>query len=215
MGNLQGVTSEKPLRRGIIQAKIIDLFVGSLLQKSIRSTLIKFILKRRAIIEKRKTGVVYNALKKSTYQNPYKNWNELRNKDPIHWSDISQAWVLSRHSDVDSVLRDHKRFSNGNPREQRADKKNEEKTLTEIIFGDPGYHRFSNSKADESGLAEAEPDAPSMLASDPPDHTRLRTLVAHAFTPKAITLWESKVQSVAKTLIEDIGDESEFDFLER
>ena len=215
MGNLQGITSEKPLRRGNIQAKIIDLFIGSLLQKSIRSTLIKFILKRRAIIEKRKTGVVYNALKKSTYQNPYKNWNELRNKDPIHWSDISQAWVLSRHSDVDAVLRDHKRFSNGNPREQRADKKNEEKTLTEIIFGDPGYHRFSNSKADESGLAEAEPDAPSMLASDPPDHTRLRILVAHAFTPKAITLWESKVQSVAKTLIEDIGDESEFDFLER
>ena len=39
--------------------------------------------------------------------------------------------------------------------------------------------------------------------------------MTHAFTPKAITLWESKVQSVAKTLIEDIGDTSEFDFLER
>ena len=127
MANLQGTTSEKVLHRGRIYTKIIDLFIGSLLQKSIRSTLIKFILKRRAIIEKRKSGVVYDALKKSAYQNPYKNWNELRNKDPIHWSDISQAWVLSRHSDVDAVLRDHKRFSNGAPSQQRADTKNEEK----------------------------------------------------------------------------------------
>tara|TARA_B110000116_G_scaffold39882_1_gene32176 strand:- start:2555 stop:3577 length:1023 start_codon:yes stop_codon:yes gene_type:complete len=56
-------------------------------------------------------------------------------------------------------------------------------------------------------------NAPSMLQSDPPDHTRLRTLVSHAFTPKAIALWKTTVETVADELIENISQKKNFDFL--
>ena len=56
-------------------------------------------------------------------------------------------------------------------------------------------------------------NAPSMLQSDPPDHTRLRTKVSHAFTPNSIALWKTTGEAVADELIENINEKNRFDFL--
>ncbi|MFI7585576.1 cytochrome P450 [Spongisporangium articulatum] len=47
-------------------------------------------------------------------------------------------------------------------------------------------------------------DPPSLLALNPPDHTRYRKLVAKVFTPRAIAALEPRVQAVADELLDDL-----------
>jgi cytochrome P450 len=54
-------------------------------------------------------------------------------------------------------------------------------------------------------------DPPSMLAVDPPDHTRYRRLVSRAFTARAVTGLRERTQAIADELLDDLersaGDE--------
>lgn len=45
-------------------------------------------------------------------------------------------------------------------------------------------------------------DPPSMLATDPPDHTRYRRLVSRAFTPRAIARWEDRAREICEELLD-------------
>ena len=49
---------------------------------------------------------------------PYTSYRELREQDPIHWSEALGHWVLTRYADVVSVLKDE-RFSAANRPPQR------------------------------------------------------------------------------------------------
>src|SRR5262245_27217414 len=105
------------------------------------------------------SGVTYNPLSPRVYRDPYPPYARLRRQDPIHWNFLSQSWVISRYRDIDTILRDHTRFSNDS-RHRRTPRD------------------FQNSAA--------YPRGPSILFLDPPDHTRLRALVQQAFTPRAL-----------------------------
>ena len=48
-------------------------------------------------------------------------------------------------------------------------------------------------------------DPPSMLAVEPPDHTRYRRLVAGVFTPRAVEQLRPQVQEVADDLLDDLA----------
>ncbi len=50
-----------------------------------------------------------------------------------------------------------------------------------------------------------------VLLTDPPDHTRLRSLVSRAFTPKQLASWEDRVRVVADELIESMKSSPEPD----
>lgn len=50
-------------------------------------------------------------------------------------------------------------------------------------------------------LRFAKPLADNMLAYDPPDHTRLRTLVSKAFTPRRVEQFRGRIQSVCEELL--------------
>src|SRR4051795_8030130 len=55
---------------------------------------------------------------------------------------------------------------------------------------------------DERYPGPAEP--PSMLAVDPPDHTRYRRLVSKVFTARAVTALEPRVEAIAPELLDDM-----------
>jgi len=181
----------KSRRATRIQRRGLDPLSGNKVQRFIKRSIVDIFIRMRSSKEMRRTGVVYNPLSEASHQDPQTTWKSLRYKDPIHWSDVVQAWVVSRHSDVDSILRDFKRFSN----------------VPQIIL------EQTESSASVTNDELDVNNAPSMLQSDPPDHTRLRTLVSHAFTPKAIALWKTTVESVADELIENISEKDSFDFL--
>jgi len=136
------------------------------------------------------SGVTYNPLAPQTYRNPYPRYALLRAKDPVHWSPLMDSWVLSRYEDVDTVLRDHKRFS--------SDARN----------------RRSARRRQRQSVVASPNEPPSMLFSDPPDHTRLRALVNKAFIPQAIEALKSRIRAIAEELLDQVQDPAGFDVIE-
>ena len=54
----------------------------------------------------------------------------------------------------------------------------------------------------------------SMLHHDPPDHTRLRSLVSKAFTPRAVRELHPRVQRIVDELLDDLDGSKRFDLIE-
>ncbi|MDE0142875.1 MAG: cytochrome P450 [Caldilineaceae bacterium] len=53
----------------------------------------------------------------------------------------------------------------------------------------------------------------TMLDMDPPDHTRLRSLVSKAFTPRAVAALGPRVDEIVQELLNDLGDKKQFDLI--
>ena len=63
-----------------------------------------------ALRERWRSGVSYNPLSVRTVQDPYPLYAALRARSPVHRSTLLNAWLFTRHSDVDAILRDHRRL---------------------------------------------------------------------------------------------------------
>jgi cytochrome P450 len=122
---------------------------------------------------------------------PYPVYRELRETDPVYWSDAWGVWVLTTYEDTSAVLRDPERYSS--------------------------VGRF-NALLDQLP-PEVQPDlqplrrhySGGLIQSDPPDHTRLRALVRQVFTPRSIEQFRGRVQEVVDGLIDRFIDEGRSD----
>ena len=130
------------------------------------------------------TRATFDPVSSKFAQDPYPFYQRLRERDPVHRSRLFNGWVLSKFSDVDAVLRDHSRFSN-----------------------------------DDRSLGETAPDARgddvhSMLYLDPPDHTRLRSLVTKAFSARSIESLQSRIEQIVDQLLDQAESKGRFDIIE-
>jgi cytochrome P450 len=124
--------------------------------------------------------------------NPYPIYHRLRDEDPIHLSPFGTA-LLTRYDDAVSVLRD-KRFS--------------------VEHRNYVDERGSNTLGDAFGPAPSERDLSNvMLFIDPPRHTRLRTLVNKAFTPRVIDHLRGRVHEIVAELLDEVEGKSEMDVM--
>jgi cytochrome P450 len=64
----------------------------------------------------------------------------------------------------------------------------------------PGLFRFLERAGGRGPHGPAEP--PSMLATDPPDHTRYRKLVTRAFSARAVAALRSRTEEIATELLD-------------
>ena len=64
-------------------------------------------------------------------------------------------------------------------------------------------------------ISEEPYDIPMMIMMDPPAHTKLRTLVSRAFTPRRIAGLEHRVAELCRTFFDALEDEAEFDYVDR
>lgn len=68
-------------------------------------------------------------------------------------------------------------------------------------------------------LAKTDPDVlngvepPSMLVTDPPEHTRLRRLVSRAFTPRALDGLRTRIHEIADELLRGLEGSAECDLI--
>ena len=69
------------------------------------------------------------------------------------------------------------------------------------------HRRFSK----DDGI---EDEYRSMLHHDPPDHTRLRSLVSKAFTPRSVRELHPRVQRIVNELLDDLDGRDRFDLIE-
>ena len=54
----------------------------------------------------------------------------------------------------------------------------------------------------------------SMLHSNPPDHTRLRSLVSKAFTPRSVAALQPRIQRMVEELLDDLEGKNRIDLIE-
>ena len=54
----------------------------------------------------------------------------------------------------------------------------------------------------------------SMLDLDPPDHTRLRSLVSKAFTPRSVTALKPRIEEIVGELLDGVDGERQFDLID-
>ncbi|MDT7520576.1 cytochrome P450 [Rhodoferax sp. TBRC 17660] len=125
---------------------------------------------------------------------PYPAYRALREAGPIHWSEefFGGAWLLSRHADVEAVLRDP-RFS-----AQRTG-------------------GWVNDVAQERGeLAGFQKlFARALLFLDGGDHARLRAVMQPAFRPDALARLRPGIERIATELLQGLEQEASFDFIEK
>jgi cytochrome P450 len=117
---------------------------------------------------------------------PYPAYEALRAAGRVLYDEPSDHWLVPHHADVNALLRDRR-------------------------FGRTYLHVATHA---EMGRPE-EPDylgpfwhliRNGMLDREPPDHTRLRRLVAKAFTPRTVERMRGRVQAVADGLVDRIAE---------
>ena len=126
---------------------------------------------------------VFNPFLPSYQADPYPAYAALRAEDPVHFSAAIQAWVLTTHEDCERVLRDVDTFSSSSDTASGQ--------LATVL----------QQQRREFPLGEV----PTVLNSDPPVHTRLRTLLNRAFTPRAIEGLRPHIEDIADSLLADAG----------
>ena len=125
-------------------------------------------------------------------KNPYPIYHRLREQDPVHFSPFGTC-LLTRYADAVGVLRD-KRFS--------------------VEHRNYIDERQPNIMGDGFGPAPSERDLSNvMLFIDPPRHTRLRTLVNKAFTPRVIDHLRVRVEEILDDLLDSIEGKGEMDVI--
>ena len=112
---------------------------------------------------------------------PYPALDALRESGPAHFDERLQRWLVTRHADVRACLRD------------RRLGRNFRHAGTEEDFGAPPL--------DTRWSAFWDVERWSLLWIEPPEHTRIRKLVAAAFTPRSMEALRAPARALADELL--------------
>src|ERR1700753_1870214 len=122
---------------------------------------------------------------------PYPALNALREQTPLLYDERLERWFVTRHADVRACLRD-----------RRVGRNSRHVGTDEEFHSEPLDPRWRDFWASERW---------SLLWLEPPEHTRIRKLVAAAFTPRAVESMRAPAERLARELLDGLGDE--FDLL--
>ncbi len=134
------------------------------------------------------TPGLYRLLDPAVLANPYPLYRQLRGEDPVHWDPFLHAWVVTRYTDVVTVLQ---RFS--------AARTPDPEQMTAI-----GMQDF---------IPIARVMERQMLFRDPPPHTRIRALAAKAFTPRRVEGLRQHIQEITDQLIAAVRAKDRMDVI--
>lgn len=115
-------------------------------------------------------------------ENPYEHYRTLRDTNPVQEHPMG-FWFVSRHADVSTLLRDAR-----------------------LSVADSNLGAGPMRDQYEKLIANAPVKLVTLLDSDPPDHTRLRSLVGKVFTPRSIAALEPMVTELVDESLDRIAD---------
>ncbi len=127
------------------------------------------------------------------YGNPNAVYAALHSHCPTFYWEEQKQWFVTNYDHVNGLLRDRR-------------------------FGRQILHIASR---EELGLPEPEPhiaafdlaERYSLLELEPPEHTRLRTLVNRAFVSRHVEKMKPEIEELANRLIDDFADKGEVELL--
>ena len=124
------------------------------------------------------------------YADPIPSYRAFHETAPVHVSAFGGA-VLSKYEHCRALLRDQ-RFGNGDRRQAND---------SPFVAGDPAIMAVRQEINErQAGAAE------SMLGLDPPDHTRQRSLVSRAFTPRTVEKLRPRIAAQVDTYLDHMVD---------
>lgn len=130
------------------------------------------------------TSVIWDPFDPEVHRDPYPFYRRLRSKDPVHLSEAG-VWLLTRYDDAVLALRDP-RFSNDHSQaESRYRDANPLSSFMQVV----------------------------MLFRDPPDHTRLRTLVNKAFTPRVAESLRPRIDKIVEDILDGVTEAGAMDVI--
>ncbi|HXD91118.1 MAG TPA: cytochrome P450, partial [Candidatus Binataceae bacterium] len=128
--------------------------------------------------------VYFNPWDESFRANPYPHYLQLYGRPPYQLEFFFPMVLVGCYDDAAAILRDHDRFSSVPPRSPFMEERI-------AVFG----------------------DAPRLVFSDPPVHTRLRRLVSRAFTPKRIRELEPRIREFTNRLLDRAAAKGDLDVM--
>jgi cytochrome P450 len=115
---------------------------------------------------------------------PYNTFARMRREDPVAWCDYPDGkgfWSLTRHADILEANRNNQIFSSARG----------------IRMEDQTYEEY---------LARR-----TFQETDPPEHTRVRILVAKAFSKPVVALFEEQIRQICDDILDQVLPQGEFD----
>jgi len=140
---------------------------------------------RRQLLER------YVRFEPAVLANPYTLFARLRSEEPVCWCESLECWFITRYDDVASALRDP---------------------------------RFSSSRIDalvnqlpHETQGQVEPLrqylSKFMGISDPPNHTRIRSLVNKAFSSRVVETMGPRIQCIVDELLDAVEPTGQMDII--
>ncbi len=127
-------------------------------------------------------------------RDPYPILQLLQSEAPVYWSESIGGWIITRYEDILVTFRDVAHFSN----EGRLGKAVDYLTPEQRANFGPFEHHYATK---------------SLLHSDPPEHTRLRSLMTKAFTPRVVEAMRPRIQAIVDELLDQALDSGEVDII--
>jgi cytochrome P450 enzyme len=125
------------------------------------------------------TSIAFEPFAPGFDADPAPIYQRLREEEPLHYWAAAPGWLVTRHEDVASVIRDS-RFS--------------------LNYWDWEHAPPQPPMAERSLFDQLQ--ARGTFQVDGADHTRLRKLVSHALTPRAVDRMRQEVQAITDEVIE-------------
>lgn len=129
--------------------------------------------------------------------NPYPYYAMLRMGAPIfYWADWNM-WICTRYDDCTALLRDNHLG---------------QEILRHMTAEELGWK--NTAEIEDKQRLRMRMQRRWILFKDQPDHTRLRTLVHKAFTPRMIEHLRGHIETITTDLIDALAEKGEFDLIE-
>lgn len=135
--------------------------------------------------------LLLNPLEPGFTDDPYPQYRRMRETDPVHEHPFG-FWFMAGHEDVSALLRSGLSVEDRNiapgPIRDQYEAMSDHNEVTILNY--------------------------SMLDRDPPDHTRLRSLVSKVFTPRSIAALEPRITELVDRSLDRIAAAGRVDLVE-
>jgi cytochrome P450 len=131
------------------------------------------------------SAIVFDPYDYQFQEDPYPTYRRCRDEDPLHYNEIDDFWVLTRHADIQQAVRSEGVYSNAMG-----------VSIDASAWG-PDAHKVM-----------------SFLAMDPPRQTRLRRLVSKGFTPRRVAELAPQIQRLTDHYLDRCQEMQSFDWID-
>jgi cytochrome P450 len=118
--------------------------------------------------------------------NPYPMYRMMRENQSVNYMEPFKVWMVLGYDDARTVLSDYKRFSS----------------------------QYGQAAAQMGASGGQDNMSNSLLMSDPPRHTQLRSLINRAFTSRQVAAMEPRIEAIASELLDQVEASGQLDLIQ-